>query len=82
MVTFDAPPGALQLRMMVEGSKGETLDSVTREIKVPDFTQVAVGASARRASIAAHGQANCRRSERTRSRRRRSIASSAGRIVS
>jgi VWFA-related protein len=42
MVTFDAAPGPLQLRMMVEGAKGETLDSVTREIAVPDFTQVAV----------------------------------------
>jgi len=41
-VTFETGPGALQLRMMVEGSKGETLDSVTREIKVPDFTQVGV----------------------------------------
>ena len=41
-VTFDTGPGALQLRMVIEGSKGETLDSVTREIKVPDFTQVAV----------------------------------------
>ena len=42
MVTFDAPPGPLQLRMVIEGAKGETLDSVTREIAVPDFTQVAV----------------------------------------
>ena len=41
-VTFDAPPGPLQLRMVVEGSGGDTLDSVTREITVPDFTQVAV----------------------------------------
>ena len=42
VVTFDAPPGALQLRMAVEGTRGELLDSVTRELKVPDFTQVAV----------------------------------------
>jgi hypothetical protein len=41
-VTFDAPPGQLQLRMVVEGGGGDTLDSVTREITVPDFTQVAV----------------------------------------
>ena len=42
VVSFDAPPGPLQLRMAVEGSNGATLDSVTREIKVPDFTQVAL----------------------------------------
>ena len=42
VVTFDAPPGALQLRMAVEGTRGELIDSVTREVKVPDFTQVAV----------------------------------------
>ena len=42
VVTFDAAPGPLQLRMMVEGAKGETLDSVTREIAVPDFTTVAI----------------------------------------
>ena len=42
MVTFDAPPGPLQLRMVIEGTKGETLDSITREIAVPDFTQVAL----------------------------------------
>jgi hypothetical protein len=41
-VTFDAPPGPLQLRMVVEANGGDTLDSVTREITVPDFTQVAV----------------------------------------
>jgi hypothetical protein len=28
--------------MAVEGTRGELLDSVTREVKVPDFTQVAV----------------------------------------
>ena len=42
MVTFDTAPGALQLRMVVEGSSGEVLDSVTRELEVPDFTQVGV----------------------------------------
>ena len=42
VVTFDAAPGPLQLRLNVEGARGEVLDSVTREIKVPDYTQVAV----------------------------------------
>jgi VWFA-related protein len=41
-VTFDAPPGQVQLRMMIEGEKGEVLDSLTQELKVPDFTQIAV----------------------------------------
>jgi VWFA-related protein len=42
MVTFDAPPGAVQLRMVVESETGGTVDSLTREIAVPDFTQVSV----------------------------------------
>ena len=41
-VTFDAPPGQLQLRMNVEGEKGEVLDSAIRELTVPDYTQVQV----------------------------------------
>ena len=41
-VTFDAPPGAIQMRMMIEGAKGEVLDSLTQEFTVPDFTQVGV----------------------------------------
>ena len=39
-VTFDAPPGQLQLRIIVEGAKGQVIDSVTRELTVPDFTKV------------------------------------------
>jgi len=41
-VTFDAPPGQLQLRMNVEGEKGEVLDTAIRELTVPDYTQVQV----------------------------------------
>ncbi|HJR59483.1 MAG TPA: hypothetical protein VJ813_08800, partial [Vicinamibacterales bacterium] len=41
-VTFDAPPGQLQLRMTVEGDKGQVLDSSVRELTVPDYTQVQV----------------------------------------
>ena len=42
VVTFDAAPGPLQLRLNVEGARGEVIDSVTREIKVPDYTHVGV----------------------------------------
>ncbi|MBA2301713.1 MAG: VWA domain-containing protein [Acidobacteria bacterium] len=41
-VTFTVPPGQLQMRMTVEGGKGEVLDSSVRELTVPDYTQVQV----------------------------------------
>jgi hypothetical protein len=37
-LTFDAPPGKVELRMTVEGASGGTLDQEIREIDVPDFT--------------------------------------------
>ncbi|HXG55868.1 MAG TPA: hypothetical protein VNJ03_10860, partial [Vicinamibacterales bacterium] len=41
-VTFDVPPGQIQLRITVEGERGQVVDSVTRELTVPDYTQVQV----------------------------------------
>jgi VWFA-related protein len=38
--TFDAPPGQLQLRIVVENSRGQVMDSTTRDLTVPDFTKV------------------------------------------
>ncbi len=43
--TFDAPPGPLQLRMMVEGAHGQIVDSTTQDVTVPDFTTVQVSMS-------------------------------------
>jgi hypothetical protein len=37
-VSFDVPPGKIQLRISVEGSAAQVLDSETREISVPDMT--------------------------------------------
>jgi hypothetical protein len=37
-VVFDAPPGKLQLRMSVEGTRAQVLDTDTREVDVPDLT--------------------------------------------
>src|SRR4051812_24905709 len=37
-VTFEAPPGKLQLRLSVEGDASQVLDTETREIVVPDLT--------------------------------------------
>jgi VWFA-related protein len=37
-LTFDAPPGKVELRITVEGSTGGTLDQEIRDIEVPDFT--------------------------------------------
>lgn len=40
--SFEVPPGPLQLRISVEGARGEVLDSASRELTVPDFTAVQV----------------------------------------
>jgi VWFA-related protein len=37
-VVFEAPPGPLQLRLSVEGTGAEVLDSETREVTIPDLT--------------------------------------------
>lgn len=39
-VSFDVPPGQLQLKMTVEGDQGQVLDAETREFTVPDYTHV------------------------------------------
>jgi len=39
-ISFDVPPGQLQLKMTVEGSRGQVIDTFGREITVPDFTSV------------------------------------------
>ncbi len=38
-ITFQAPPGPLQLRMSVEGSAGQVLDSDFRDVVVPDYAK-------------------------------------------
>lgn len=40
-VSFEVPPGKLELRVAVEGSGSQVLDSETREINVPDLTSPA-----------------------------------------
>jgi hypothetical protein len=44
-VSFDAPPGPLSLRLIVESARGQVVDSSTRDLTVPDFvqTQVSIG---------------------------------------
>ena len=44
-ISFDAPPGPLQLRMVVESARGQVVDSATRDLTVPDYvrTQVSIG---------------------------------------
>jgi VWFA-related protein len=44
-ITFEAPPGQAQLRIVVEGTKGQVIDSISRELTLPDFTKVEVGLS-------------------------------------
>jgi len=43
--TFDALPGQVQLRMVVENSRGQVMDSATQEVTVPDFSKVQVSLS-------------------------------------
>ena len=38
-ITFQAPPGPVQLRMTVEGAAGQTLDSDFRDLVVPDYAK-------------------------------------------
>jgi hypothetical protein len=38
-VTFQAPPGPLQLRLSVEGAAGQVLDSDFRDLVVPDYAK-------------------------------------------
>jgi VWFA-related protein len=45
LASFEAPPGALQMRIVVEGARGQVLDSATRELTAPDFTAVQVSLS-------------------------------------
>lgn len=44
-VTFEAPPGHLQLRLSVEGRGAQVVDSETRDLVVPDLTSpdIAIG---------------------------------------
>jgi VWFA-related protein len=44
-VSFDAEPGALEVRITVVGERGETLDSEVREVAVPDLTGAGVALS-------------------------------------
>jgi VWFA-related protein len=37
-VTFEVPPGKMQLRLSVESARAEVLDSEVREISIPDLT--------------------------------------------
>jgi hypothetical protein len=41
-LTFEADPGRLQLRLSVESSASQVLDTETREIAIPDLTAAAV----------------------------------------
>ena len=42
-VQFEGPPGPLQMKIVVEGQRGQVVDSVSRELTLPDFTRVQVG---------------------------------------
>lgn len=39
-VSFDVPPGQLDMKMVVEGARGQVIDTTGRQLTVPDFTHV------------------------------------------
>jgi VWFA-related protein len=41
-VTFEVPPGQLQLRLSVANGAGHIVDAVTRQLTVPDYTAISV----------------------------------------
>lgn len=43
--SFQAPPGQVELRMVVENARGQVIDSATQTLTVPDFTTVQVSMS-------------------------------------
>ena len=43
--TFEAPPGPLQLRLSVQNTDGQVMDSAMQELTVPDYTKVQVAFS-------------------------------------
>ena len=45
-VTFEAPPGPMQLRLSVEGADAQVLDSESREVTVPDLASTLFGTPA------------------------------------
>jgi len=40
--TFEAPPGQVQFSIQVKGARGQVIDSMTRELTLPDYTKVEV----------------------------------------
>ena len=39
-VSFDVPPGRVELKMVVEGARGQVLDTSGRDVTAPDFNTV------------------------------------------
>jgi VWFA-related protein len=39
-VSFDVPPGRVELKMVVEGARGQVLDTSGRDVTAPDFSTV------------------------------------------
>jgi hypothetical protein len=44
-VSFDVRPGQLDMKMVVEGPRGQVIDTLGRQITVPDFTNVSMSFS-------------------------------------
>ena len=44
-VSFDVPPGQLDMKMVVENPRGQVIDTLGRQLTVPDFTNVSMSFS-------------------------------------
>lgn len=44
-LSFEAPPGQVQMKIVIEGAKGQVVDSLSRDVTLPDFTRVQVALS-------------------------------------
>ena len=50
--SFDAPPGQVQLRFVVEGANGEVIDSSVEELTAPDFSKTTLSIGTPRVYLA------------------------------
>jgi VWFA-related protein len=44
-ISFDVPPGQLDMKMVVENSRGQVIDTLGRQVTVPDFSNVSMSFS-------------------------------------
>jgi VWFA-related protein len=83
-VSFNAPPGPLELRVVVENDHGQVVDSTTESLTLPDYSKTDVSFGTPRAhgarDDAAQEQPRCGADRQTRFQPRRTAADPRGRL--